>query len=80
MKKNNNEIEEENRKMRYLRFIVDLTVARLYQDNLSILESIQLMQSTKQIVLNLFPGKEATYDLIYQPRFSRILEERLVSN
>jgi len=78
--KNKNEIEEENRKMRYLRFIVDTTFARLHQDDLSILDSIQLIHSTKQIVLNLFPGQEATFDLIYKPRFNRILEERIVSN
>ena len=76
----NNEIEKENHKMRYLRLIVDLTVAQLHQDSLSILESIQLIHSTKHIVLSLFPGTEATYDLIYKSRFNRILEERLASN
>ncbi|MBC8184159.1 hypothetical protein H8E88_23955 [candidate division KSB1 bacterium] len=78
--KNKNRIEEENRKMRYLRFIVDTTFARLHQNDLSILDSIQLIRSTKQIVLNLFPEKEAVYDLIYKPRFNRILEERVMSN
>jgi hypothetical protein len=66
--------------MRHLRFIVDFTFARLHQETLSILESIQLMHATKQAVLSLFPGKESTYGLIYKPRFNRILEERLVSN
>jgi len=78
--KNINEIEEENRKLRYLRFIVDTTFARLHQNDLPIIDSIQLIHSTRQIVLNLFPGQEATYDLIYKPRFNRILEERLTSN
>jgi hypothetical protein len=78
--KNKKEIEEENRKMHYLKVIVDFTFARLHQENLSILESIQLIHSTRQAVLNLFPEKESTYDLIYKPRFNRILEERLVSN
>ena len=78
--KNKKEIEEENRKMRHLRFIVDFTFAILHQENLSILDSIQLIHSTKQAVLSLFPGKESTYGLIYKPRFNRILEERLVSN
>ena len=80
MKKKNEKIEEEQLKMRYLRFIVDLTEAQLYDENQSILESIQLMRSTKRLVLNLFPGKEFTYDLIYKPRFHRILKERLNSN
>jgi len=78
--KNKNEIEEENRKMRYLRFLVDITFARLHQDDLSMIDSIQLIHSTRQLVLNLFPGKEAAYDMIYKPRFNRILAERLVSN
>ncbi len=80
MKKKKEKIEQEQLKMRYLRFIVDLTEAQLYDENQSILESIQLMSSTKKLVLNLFPGKESTYDLIYKPRFHRILKERLNSN
>ncbi len=73
-------LKQEQRKMRFLRFIVDLTAAQLRQGNLSVFESIHLMNSTKRLVLKLFPGKEETYDMIYQRRFERILNERLNSN
>ncbi len=76
----NDEIQEENRRLNYLRFIVDLTMAQLHDDRLSILEAIQLIHSTKKMVLKLFPEKEDAYDLIYKRRFARVLEERLKSN
>jgi len=34
------------------------------------------MDQTKNAALVLFPGKESVYDLIYMPRFRRIIEER----
>ena len=60
--------------------IVDLTTALLYQENLSINEALELMAATKRQVLALFPDKEEAYDLIYKPRFERIIKERLKSN
>lgn len=74
------EIKEERRKLRYLRMIVDLTTALLYQEDLSINEALELVTATKRQVLALFPDKEETYDLIYKPRFERIIKERLKSN
>ena len=69
-------LREEERKMRRLRFIVDLTEAVLMQSNLTLRESLELMDQTKKAALVLFPGKESVYDLIYMPRFRRIIEER----
>ncbi|MDW7679325.1 MAG: hypothetical protein SCK70_02080 [bacterium] len=80
MNKNDDNIQDENRKMRYLRFIVDVTEARLYQEDLSTVEAIILTKSVREAVLKLFPGKDETYDLIYTPRFNRILKKRLISN
>jgi len=79
-KEDRDKIREENQKMRYLRFLVDLTVSLLYQDNTSIVEAIELMKDTKKRVLTLFPDKENTYDLIYKPRFARIIIEKLELN
>jgi hypothetical protein len=79
MNKNKN-LEEEDRKLRYLRLVVDITEAQLKSGQLSIFDSLQLMKSTKDFALHLFPDKEETYNLIYQNRFNRILKERLESN
>ncbi len=69
-------IKEENRRMKRLKFIVDLTEAILMQSPLSMEEALQLMDNTKTAVLNLFPDKEDVYELIYTPRFKRIIAER----
>lgn len=69
-------LREEEKNMRRLRFIVDLTEAALMQSNLSLQESLRLMENTKKAVLALFPDKEGVYDLIYTARFRRIIDER----
>lgn len=71
------QIEEEKKKIRRLRFLVDLTTSTLYQDqNLTLAEARQIVQNVKKVVLELFPDKEQTFDLILLPRFERILFER----
>ncbi len=74
------ELETEQRNMRLLKTIVDLTAAILRQGNLTIPEAIELIRATKKRVLQLFPDKEEAYDLIYRPRFERIIQERLGGN
>lgn len=74
------EISEEQKKIRRLRTIVDLTAAMLYQGNLTTAEALELVAATKKSVLSLFPDKEKTFDLIYKPRFERIIKERIMSN
>ena len=69
------EIREENRRMRILRILVDLTTAVLMQGQVSRQEALDLVQSTKNRILQLFPDKEATYNLIYKPRFERLLRQ-----
>lgn len=74
------ELQEEQRKMRLLRTVVDLTSIVLQRGNLTIPEAMELVQATRKGVLKLFPGKEDVYDLIYRPRFERIINERLEQN
>ena len=56
--------------------MVDLTEAVLMQSDLTLQESLDLMEKTKKAALVLFPEKEFVYDLIYTQRFRRIIEER----
>ncbi len=69
-------IKAEEKNMRRLRFVVDLTQAVLMQSDLTLQESLKLIENTKKVALNLFPDKEFVYDLVYTPRFRRIMEER----
>ena len=67
---------EEEKKMRRLRVIVDLTAGVLMQERLSVDEALDLMNASRRTVLALFPGMEETYDIIYGRRFARIVGER----
>ncbi len=69
-------LKEEEKQIRRLRFIVDLAEAVLIQSDLSLQEALDLLENTKKAALALFPGKESVYDLIYTPRFRRIIHER----
>jgi hypothetical protein len=71
--------KEEEKKLRLLRFIVDITQAVLMQqDDLTLREAFTIMNDTKQAALNLFPDKADVYDLLYGSRFRRIVKERFV--
>lgn len=70
---------EEEKNMRRLRFIVDLAQAVLMQQSdLTLKEAFDIMRDTKKAALNLFPDKEHVYELIYTPRFRKIITERFV--
>ncbi len=70
---------EEEKRMRRLRFIVDLAQAVLtQQSDLTLREAFNIMRDTKKAALNLFPDKEYVYELIYAPKFRKIITERFV--
>jgi hypothetical protein len=70
------EIGEENRKIRYLRFLVDFSILSIQQDNLLLQEALELVGEVKRAACSLFPGKEEVFELIYRPRFNRVIQER----
>ncbi len=72
------EIREENRRIRFLRFLVDLSLVSIQQSDLSLEEALNVVEEVKRAACNLFPGKEETFDLIYRPRFMRTIEEKFV--
>ena len=70
-------IEEEERKIQWLRVQVDVTRAILYQDpELDLETAREMVKELRTRVLKRFPGKEDTFDLVLLPRFDRILRER----
>lgn len=71
-----NEKKEEDRKIRYLRFLVDLSIFSIQQDDLSFEEALERVEEAKRAACSLFPGKEEVFELIYRPRFKRAIEER----
>lgn len=72
-------LQEEEKKMRLLRFVVDLNQAVLMQQaDLTMREAFDILRNTRQAALNLFPDKEDVFELIYTPRFRRIIRERFL--
>ena len=72
-------LREEEKKLRLVRFIVDLNQAVLMQQtDLTLREAFDILSNTRKAVLNLFPGKEDVFELLYTPRFRRIIRERFV--
>ncbi|HXY61466.1 MAG TPA: hypothetical protein VEJ22_00905 [Nitrospirota bacterium] len=75
----NEALREEERKLRMLKFVVDLNMAVLMQQSdLTLREAFDIMKNTKQAAMNLFPDKEQVFELIYSPRFRRIIRDRFV--
>lgn len=68
------EVMEENRKIRFLRFLVDLSIRTIQEGDLSSEEAANLVEGLREVCLRLFPGKEEAFDLIYRPRFRRVIE------
>ena len=70
------EVRLEEKKVRQLCRVVDFACLVLSQQPMSLVEARALVQGVRSFALNLFPGKEETFDLIYGSRFRRILCER----
>lgn len=71
------EEEEERRKIRRLQWMVDMVLSVLRQDpELTLMEATEMVANCKSAALAMFPDKELAFDLIYKPRFQRVLVER----
>src|SRR5580698_11014581 len=74
-------IELEDKLIRRLRFLVNLTFATIAQDDsLTLEQAWEHVLALKGAAVAMFPGKEGTFDLLYMPRFSRLLAERYGAN
>ena len=69
-------ISEENKKVRRLRFIVDFALQYIRTQEITHDQAIAVVEGVKKHALRLFPGKEETFDIIYAPRFKRVLNEK----
>ncbi len=69
------EIDEESRRLRRLRIVVNLALNIIAQGEMPIEEAHSLVAATRRLALQLFPGKGEVYDLIYRPKFQRLINE-----
>ncbi len=70
------DLAREEARIRRLRILVDLTASLLRQSDLPLAEAVHLVRAVRTQALRLFPDKAATYNLVYAPRFARILREK----
>jgi hypothetical protein len=75
-KKMDDPLQEEEKKLRRLRFIVDFAIEYIGSQSLNHEEAIRVVEGVRKHALKLFPGKEDAFDIIYAPRFKRVLNEK----
>ena len=71
------ELREEQRKIRRLQMMMDMVMSVISQDgSLTVDQAAELVADSKRAALAMFPDKELAYNIIYKPRFQRLMRER----
>ncbi|MFZ5453156.1 MAG: hypothetical protein ACOZF2_14960 [Thermodesulfobacteriota bacterium] len=68
-------LREENRHLRFLRFMVNLALMEIRAGRFTLEEAEKVVENVRSQALQLFPGKETAFDWIYRPRFHRAITE-----
>ncbi len=69
--------EEERRLIRRLQMMMNMVMQVIAQDgSLTVDDAAQMIADSRKAALAMFPGKELAYDLIWRPRFQRLMRER----
>jgi hypothetical protein len=68
---------EEQKLIRRLQMMMNMVMQVIAQDaSLTIDDAAQMIGDSRKAALAMFPGKELAYDLIWRPRFQRLMRER----
>jgi hypothetical protein len=68
---------EEQKLIRRLQMMMNMVMQVIAQDgSLTIDDAAQMIADSRRAALAMFPGKELAYDLIWRPRFQRLMRER----
>ncbi len=71
------EAMEEGQRLRRLQVMMNLVMQVIAQDpRLTVEEASQMVADSRTAALAMFPGKELAFDLLYRPRFQRLMRER----
>jgi hypothetical protein len=74
---NAEERAEEKKLIRRLQFMMNMVMQVIAQDtSLTVDDAAQMIADSRKAALAMFPGKELAYDLIWRPRFQRLMRER----
>ena len=69
------EIDEESRRIRRLRIVVNLSLSLIAQGDLTYEEAQGLAGAAARLAEELFPGKSDVFDLLYRPKFRQLVNE-----
>ena len=70
---------EEQKLIRRMQMMMNLVMQTIAQDStLTYDEAAQMIADARRAALTMFPGKELAYDLIWRPRFQRLMRERFL--
>jgi hypothetical protein len=68
---------EEQKLIRRLQMMMNMVMQVIAQDSsLTVDDAAQMIADSRRAALAMFPGKELAYDLIWRPRFQRLMRER----
>ncbi len=67
------QIDDESRRIRRLRILVQLTIESIAEGDLTPEEAAGMVAATRRVALEMFPGKERAFDLLYRPKFQRVM-------
>lgn len=71
------ELEDERKLLRRLQMMMNMVMQVIAQDGtLTVDEASRMIADAREAALSMFPGKELAYDLIWKPRFQRMMVER----
>jgi len=72
---------EESRLIRRLQMMMNMVMQCIAQDgSLTIDEASQMIADSRKAALAMFPGKELAYEILWRPRFQRLMRERFRIN
>lgn len=71
------EQQAETRLLRRMQMMMSMVMQTIAQDgSLTVDEASQMVADARTAALTMFPGKDLAYELIWRPRFQRLMRER----
>ena len=68
---------EEDKLIRRMQMMMNMVMQVIAQDgSLSVDDASQMIADSKKAALAMFPDKELAYEIIWRPRFQRLMRER----
>ena len=72
-----NDPVEEGKLIRRMQMMMNMVMQVIAQDgSLTIDEASQMIADSKKAALDMFPDKELAYEILWRPRFQRLMRER----